>query len=252
MMYYAELADHDGPTTAGNTSYRNRSRRSSTANRSSNDTMSLNLDDLIGSSQESLDSVCQDMQEKMNIGGRGNAIGVGGGLYNRGRISRSSNNSSFFDLGEDFFDETDEDENDVDDEETDQHRQQEDKSTTTDLHEQIRRLDDSKLSKKALMATKNHPHHHERMSMSENWAYSAAVKSASIDDNGDDGGRLQVNCTSGMIRKVHFSHTEPEIYEFQKMFPEDYPCLYYDEAELQRMFDDFRQEEREARRHSLR
>ena len=56
----------------------------------------------------------------------------------------------------------------------------------------------------------------------------------------------------GRERKVHFSIEFPEEIEIERVDLEDYPLVYYGTHELQKMADEYRLEEEEARRGTIR
>jgi hypothetical protein len=58
--------------------------------------------------------------------------------------------------------------------------------------------------------------------------------------------------TDDRKRKVRFSSDLEQVRYIERADPEDYPSLFYCVHELQRMADEFRTEEQNARRHSIR
>jgi hypothetical protein len=173
MMYYAELAEHEGPST-----FR---RRSSIEGISRSSEMSLGLDD-----------ICDVMGSR--DGSRFSMSCLEEGLDD---ISGGDRSNYFFNVADDYLKEQPEED------------------------DQLGRLDACKQSSEKTAA--------KRPSKPLNWAYS---------DN--------------RSRKVRFSSDEPEIKFIPRVDQADFPSLFFTANELQRMFDEVREEERNARRHSIR
>mmetsp|Transcript_74650 Transcript_74650/g.112478 ORF Transcript_74650/g.112478 Transcript_74650/m.112478 type:complete len:173 (-) Transcript_74650:148-666(-) len=172
MMYYAELTDHEGPST-----FR---RRSSIEKISRSSEMSLGLDD-----------ICDVMGSR-----DGSAFSMSCLEEGLEEITGGDGSNYFFNDGDEF-----------------------------ELKEQPCEDEPGRLGARK----QNSETSTKRLSKSLNWAYS---------DN--------------RARKVRFSSEEPEIRSIPRADQADYPSLFFTASELQRTLDEFREEERNARRHSIR